>query len=97
MQSVAGLAVAGSLPTTRSALTPARVADALDAGTAAKVAAAAAGRDMGLGGYSAYSMALHVHSSFSEQDGSMDAQLFQAASNAVDVLWWTDHDTGWRA
>ena len=22
----------------------------------------------------------------------MDAQLFQAASNAVDVLWWTDHD-----
>lgn len=43
-------------------------------------------------GTSAYSMAMHVHSSFSEQDGSMDAQLFQATKNSVDVLWWTDHD-----
>jgi hypothetical protein len=43
-------------------------------------------------GTSAYSMAMHVHSSFSEQSGSMDSQLFQAAKNAVDVLWWTDHD-----
>jgi hypothetical protein len=43
-------------------------------------------------GTSAYSMAMHIHSSFSEQSGSMDSQLFQAASNAVDVLWWTDHD-----
>jgi hypothetical protein len=41
---------------------------------------------------SAYSMAMHVHSSFSEQQGSMDAQLFQAQANSVDVLWWTDHD-----
>ncbi|HEY5032055.1 MAG TPA: hypothetical protein VIJ54_06240 [Actinomycetes bacterium] len=38
------------------------------------------------------SMAMHIHSSFSEQSGSMDSQLFQAAKNAVDVLWWTDHD-----
>jgi|HubBroStandDraft_1064217.scaffolds.fasta_scaffold07675_5 hypothetical protein len=44
------------------------------------------------GGLSAYSMAMHVHSSFSEQSGSMDSQLFQAARNSVDVLWWTDHD-----
>ena len=43
-------------------------------------------------GTSAYSMAMHVHSSFSEQSGSMDAQLYQATQNAVDVLWWTDHD-----
>jgi hypothetical protein len=43
-------------------------------------------------GLAAYSMAMHVHSSFSEQSGSMDSQLFQAASNSVDVLWWTDHD-----
>ncbi len=43
-------------------------------------------------GTSAYSMAMHVHSSFSEQSGSMDSQLFQAARNSVDVLWWTDHD-----
>ena len=28
----------------------------------------------------------------SEQNGSMDGHLFQAAKNAVDVLWWTDHD-----
>ena len=43
-------------------------------------------------GLSAYSMAMHIHSSFSEQSGSMDSQLFQAAANSVDVLWWTDHD-----
>lgn len=47
---------------------------------------------IGYGGATAYSMAMHIHSSFSEQSGSMDAQLFQAAQNAVDVLWWTDHD-----
>jgi hypothetical protein len=41
---------------------------------------------------SAYSMAMHIHSSFSEQQGSMDAQLFQATANSVDVLWWTEHD-----
>lgn len=40
----------------------------------------------------ASSMAMHIHSSFSEQIGSMEAQLFQARKNAVDVLWWTDHD-----
>jgi hypothetical protein len=43
-------------------------------------------------GSPAFSMAMHVHSSFSEQNGSMQAQLFQAATNSIDVLWWTDHD-----
>jgi hypothetical protein len=51
-----------------------------------------AGRDVAADGTSAYSMAMHIHSSFSEQTGSMDSQLFQAAKNSVDVLWWTDHD-----
>jgi len=51
-----------------------------------------AARDVASDGRAAYSMAMHVHSSFSEQSGSMDCQLFQAASNSVDVLWWTDHD-----
>jgi hypothetical protein len=37
-------------------------------------------------------MAMHIHSSFSEQNGSMDGHLSQAVKNAVDVLWWTDHD-----
>jgi len=49
-------------------------------------------REVAPDGTAAYSMAMHVHSSFSEQSGSMDSQLFQAASNSVDVLWWTDHD-----
>jgi hypothetical protein len=40
----------------------------------------------------AYSMAMHIHSSFSEQSGSMDSQFYQAATNGVDVLWLTDHD-----
>lgn len=43
-------------------------------------------------GTQARSMAMHVHASFSEQTGSMEAQLLQAQQNAVDVLWWTDHD-----
>ena len=51
-----------------------------------------ASRAVAADGNSAYSMAMHVHSSFSEQSGSMDSQLFQAATNSVDVLWWTDHD-----
>jgi hypothetical protein len=51
-----------------------------------------AARDVAVDGRNAYSMAMHIHSSFSEQSGSMDSQLFQAASNSVDVLWWTDHD-----
>jgi hypothetical protein len=38
-------------------------------------------------------MAMHIHSSFSEKYGSMDGQLFEAARNNVDVIWWTDHDT----
>ncbi len=41
----------------------------------------------------AYSMAMHIHSSFSELSASMDAQLFQAQDHGVDVIWWTDHDT----
>ena len=49
-------------------------------------------RAVAANGTSAYSMAMHIHSSFSEQNGSMDGHLFQAAKNAVDVLWWTDHD-----
>jgi hypothetical protein len=50
-------------------------------------------RPVSADGLAAYSMAMHVHSSFSEQDGSMDGQLYQATKNSVDVLWWTDHDT----
>jgi len=49
-------------------------------------------RPVAADGASAYSLAMHVHSSFSEYDGSMDAQLWQATRNALDVLWWTEHD-----
>ncbi len=50
-------------------------------------------RPVGPDGSRAYSMAMHIHSSFSEQSASMQSQLFQAAKNSVDVLWWTDHDS----
>ena len=43
-------------------------------------------------GTPAFSMAMHVHGSSSEEEGSVDSQLFQASSNGLDVLWWTDHD-----
>ena len=46
----------------------------------------------GRGGTRAVSMAMHVHSCFSEGDASMQAQLAQATDLGVDVLWWTDHD-----
>ena len=43
-------------------------------------------------GTRAVSMAMHVHSCFSEGDASMQAQLHQATELGVDVVWWTDHD-----
>ncbi len=38
--------------------------------------------------------ALHIHSSFSEGPGSMQAQLSEADRLGLDVVCWTDHD--WR-
>ena len=38
------------------------------------------------------SMAMHVHTSFSEQSGSMSGHLAAAEKYGVDVVWWTDHD-----
>jgi hypothetical protein len=40
----------------------------------------------------AFSMAMHLHTSFSEGPGSMESHLQQATLHDVDVLWWTDHD-----
>ena len=37
-------------------------------------------------------MAMHIHTSASEQSGSVEAHLYEAALNAVDVCWFTDHD-----
>ncbi len=62
-------------------------------------AAAVAVRELGFGGQPdaesglvPVSMAMHIHASASEGPASMYAQLTQAAKNAVDVLWWTEHD-----
>lgn len=41
----------------------------------------------------AFSMAMHIHTSFSELYGSMDGHLQQAEATGTDVIWWTDHDT----
>src|SRR3954462_13194148 len=43
-------------------------------------------------GQSAFSMAMHIHSSFSEMSGSMESQLTRAQLNNVEVLCWTDPD-----
>lgn len=45
-------------------------------------------------GQQSRTMAMHVHSSFSEGTGSMEAQLAEASAAGVDVVWWTEHD--WR-
>ncbi|HEX5016294.1 MAG TPA: hypothetical protein VFX15_01770 [Actinomycetes bacterium] len=39
-----------------------------------------------------FSMAMHIHSSFSEGWASMSQHLDQATKNGVKVIWWTDHD-----
>lgn len=57
-------------------------------------ARAAAAPAFAADGTSPVSMAMHIHSSFSEFEGSMEAHVAEAARNAVDVVWWTDHD--WR-
>src|SRR4051794_36293086 len=61
-------------------------------GLAPRLPLSSSERAAGSGGTNAYSMAMHIHSSFSEQNGSMDGHLAQATANAVDVCWWTDHD-----
>ncbi len=81
VQSAGALAAAAALPGVD------RFVDGLE-----RLAPRAAARTATYDGTLAYSMAMHVHSSFSEQSGSMDAQLYQAATNTIDVLWWTDHD-----
>lgn len=43
-------------------------------------------------GNSAWSNAMHIHSSFSEFGGSMAAHAHQATINGCDTIWWTDHD-----
>jgi hypothetical protein len=45
-------------------------------------------------GDQAWSVALHVHGSFSEGDGSMEWHTDMAQRWGVDAIWWTDHD--WR-
>ena len=50
-------------------------------------------RAASFGGTNAYSMAMHIHTSASEQSGSVDCHLYQAAQNSVDVCWFTDHDS----
>ncbi|MFL6180895.1 MAG: hypothetical protein ACJ73J_01165 [Actinomycetes bacterium] len=37
-------------------------------------------------------MAMHIHASFSEGTGSMQAHLAEAERVGVDVIWWTEHD-----
>ena len=51
-----------------------------------------AARPVSYGGTRAYSMAMHIHTSASEQSASVESHLYQAAVNSVDVCWFTDHD-----
>jgi hypothetical protein len=47
-----------------------------------------------IGDLTAMRQAMHVHSCFSEGNGSLQAQLSEASRNGFDVFWPTDHD--WR-
>ncbi|MGQ0720591.1 MAG: FlgD immunoglobulin-like domain containing protein [Candidatus Eiseniibacteriota bacterium] len=57
-------------------------------------AGAATGRVDPLTGETAWSVAMHMHGSFSEGSGSMEWHTDLADQAGVDVIWWTDHD--WR-
>ena len=37
-------------------------------------------------------MAMHIHASWSEGNGTMQGHLDQATRAGIDVLWWTEHD-----
>ena len=84
VSSIAGLSVDG--PYSRQRLWP-LLRLGCSAGMTCGVLRAAAAID------GAFSMAMHVHASFSEMFGSMNAQLFQAVTHDIDVVWWTEHDT----
>lgn len=45
-------------------------------------------------GEEAYSVAMHMHSSWSEGDGSYEWHTSKAQAAGVDVIWWSEHD--WR-
>lgn len=62
--------------------------------TDASVSRAIAAGQSAIPGSELITMAMHVHASFSERTGSMEAQLSEAEANNVNVLWWTEHD--WR-
>ncbi|WP_435881317.1 hypothetical protein [Streptosporangium subroseum] len=38
------------------------------------------------------SMAMHIHASWGEGNGTMRGHLDQATRAGIDVLWWTEHD-----
>jgi hypothetical protein len=72
-----------------AAVAGAAVADAIWLPTRAF---AGSGPQNTLSGSSPLRLAMHVHGSWSEGHGSWEAQFDQAARNAVDVLYMTDHD-----
>ncbi len=43
----------------------------------------------------AYSVAMHVHASWSEGDGSFEWHTEKGLAAGIDAIWWTEHD--WRA
>jgi hypothetical protein len=43
-------------------------------------------------GLTAYSLAMHLHSSGSEGPGSVRSHLAEAATNGIDVAWFAEHD-----
>jgi hypothetical protein len=45
-------------------------------------------------GHTAYVLAMHLHASSSEGEGSFRSHLAEAAANGFDVAWFTEHD--WR-
>ena len=67
---------------------------ALVAGLVAVPPPAADGAPFSRGGEQARSVALHMHGSLSENNGSMEWHAQKAEEIGIDLIWWTDHD--WR-
>src|SRR5262245_21739421 len=84
--------MAGDMPVTRRQVLHGAASAAVVAGVGGAVAPRVVHAAQAARGEIPILMAMHIHASFSEGIGSMQAHLAEAERIGVDVIWWTEHD-----
>jgi hypothetical protein len=84
--------MAGERPITRRQVLQGAASAAAVAGVGAAVGPLVGEVALASGNEVPVRMAMHIHASFSEGVGSMQAHLAEAERVGVDVIWWTEHD-----